>query len=171
MGESKTSDLMGLDDSMDDFCETYCEESGSPEEIAFDEAIGALEDILMSDDEFTDIQNEFFEAHCDKFIDTDENRVEYTAVFEDYTALMERTLERKLCERISGFDMRSFESQLISRKDQIGGDIFDLLLSFSDFSEFKSMILAHKAERDGTGANLGDLLVVHNMSSGMDTGN
>ena len=163
MGESK-SDMLDLDGSMDDFCETYCEESGSPDEIAFDMAIGALEEILMSDDEFSEIQRDFFEAHCDKFEDTAENRVEYTAIFEDYTSLMERTLERKLYERVSGFDMRSFEAQLISRKDEVGGDIFDLLLSFSDFSEFKSMILAHKAERDGTGAQLEDLLVVSNLS-------
>ena len=163
MGESK-SDMLDLDGSMDDFCETYCEESGSPEEIAFDMAIGALENILMCDDEFTEIQRDFFEAHCDKFEDSSENRVEYTVVFEDYTALMEQILEKKLCERVSDFDMRTFEAQLISRKDEIGGDIFDLLLSFSDFSEFKSMILAHKAERDGTSTQLGDLLVVSNMS-------
>ena len=49
---------------------------GSPEDIAFDMAIGALEEILMSDDDFSEIQRDFFEAHCDKFEDTSENRVE-----------------------------------------------------------------------------------------------
>jgi hypothetical protein len=32
-----------------------------------------------------------------------------------------------------------------SRKDQIGGDIFDMLLSFSDFLTFKQMFLDYKA--------------------------
>ena len=164
MDSKQSDDLLGLDDADDDYCETYCEESGSPEEIAFDEAVGALEEILMMDDEFTDIQKQFFEEHCDKFKNDEENRVEYTAVFEDYTALMESTLERKLCERIASFDMHSFETQLISRKDEIGGDIFDLLLSFSDFTEFKSMILAHKADRDGTGVQLGDCIHVSNFN-------
>ena len=151
---------MGVDDPDDDYCETYCEESGSPEEIAFDEAIGALEEILMGDDEFTDIQKQFFEQHCDKFTDSEENRVEYTVIFEDYTTLMEQTLERKLCERIADFDMQNFESQVIARKDQIGGDVLDMILSFSDFPEFKSLMIAHKQTRDGTGPQFGDLLVV-----------
>ena len=151
---------MGVDDPDDDYCETYCEESGSPEEIAFDEAIGALEEILMGDDEFTDIQKQFFEQHCDKFTDDEENRVEYTVIFEDYTTLMEQTLERKLCERIADFDMQNFESQVIARKDQIGGDVLDMILSFSDFPEFKSLMIAHKQTRDGNGPQFGDLLVV-----------
>ena len=159
---------MGVDDPNDDYCETYFDESGSPEEIAFDEAIGALEEILMDDDEFTEIQRQFFEQYCDKFTDNEENRVEYTAIFEDYTTLMEHTLERKLCERISDFDMSRFESQVIARKDQIGGDVLDMILSFSDFPEFKSLMIAHKQMRDGTAPQFGDLLVVSNYSKDQD---
>ena len=168
--ESRDMDIlgMGVDDPDDDYCETYCEESGSPEEIAFDEAIGALEEILMDDDEFTEIQRHFFEQHCDKFTDSEENRVEYTVIFEDYTTLMEETLERKLCERIKDFDMRRFESQVIARKDQIGGDVLDMILSFSDFPEFKSMMIAHKQARDGNGPKFGDLLLVSNYSKDDD---
>ena len=136
------------------------ESSGTADEIRFDEAVGALEDILVCDDEFRSIQEGFFDEHCDKFTDSEENRVEYTAIFEDYTTLMETTLERLLSSKVAGFSMHDFEKQLINRKEDIAGEIFDLLLSFSDFSEFKSLILAHKAEREGGGANLGDLLVV-----------
>lgn len=157
MSESKM-----MDESFDmENEETYLEASGSAEEILFDETVGALEDILMCDDEFNAIQNGFFDEHCEKFSDEEENRVEYTAIFEDYTALMEEVLIRKLSEKVVGFNMHAFELQLIDRKDEIGGDIFDLLLSFSDFSEFKSLIIAHKLSKlSGAGPQFGDLLVV-----------
>ena len=163
--EYKSSE-MDLSLGEEDFCEeTFAEESGSPEDQLFDEAVGALEDILLCDEEFTNAQYDFFERHCDSFEDKEENRVEYTAIFEDYTTLMEHTLESKLRERITGFDMRQFERLLINRKDEIGGEIFDLLLSFSDFNEFKSMILAHKTQRDGKGGDLTDLLTVSNFNN------
>ena len=139
------------------------ESSGTADEIRFDEAVGALEDILVCDDEFREIQEGFFDAHCDKFTNEEENRVEYTAIFEDYTTLMETTLERLLSAKVEGFSMHDFEKQLINRKEDIAGEIFDLLLSFSDFSEFKSLICAHKAEKEGGGAQLGDLLTVSNI--------
>jgi ADP-ribosylation factor 2-binding protein len=146
--------------------ETYLESSGTAEEIKFDETVGALEDILIGDEEFSSVQNAFFDEHCGKFTDDEENRVEYTAIFEDYTTVMESTLERLLAAKVAGFNMHDFEKQLIYRKEDIAGDIFDLLLSFSDFTEFKAQILAHKRMREGGDGDFGDLLVVSNLGGG-----
>jgi len=166
--ESKFEETSFGEDDFDlDNNETYIESSGTLEEIKFDEAVGALEDILVCDDEFTSIQNGFFDAHCAKFTDDEENRVEYTAVFDDYTTLMEATLERMLSAKVTDFNMHDFEKQLINRKEDIAGEIFDLLLSFSDFTEFKAQILAHKRQLEG-GDMFGDLLVVSNISTGDD---
>ena len=131
--------------------ETYLETSGSAEERDFDTTCGAIEEILILDEEFLAVQRAFCDEHCRIFADTEENKIEYTALFAEYTALMERTLEQRLAERVAGFDMRRFELQLIDRKDEIGGEIFDLLLSFSDFDEFKATMLAHKASKEGGG--------------------
>lgn len=40
--------------------------------------------------------------------------------------------------------MARFESMLIHRKDELSSDIFDMLMSFSDFNEFKDLMLSYK---------------------------
>ena len=53
----------------------------------FDRVIGALEDIITSDD-FSDAQQEFLDSSCDIFDDTsDENKLEYTQIFKQYKKL------------------------------------------------------------------------------------
>ena len=43
-----------------------------------------------------------------------------------------------------GFRMSEFSDMLASRPDEIMGDIFDTLMSLSDFNEFKELMLSHK---------------------------
>ena len=40
--------------------------------------------------------------------------------------------------------MSKLEAYLESRKDELGGDVFDILLSMSDFEEFKDLMVAQK---------------------------
>ena len=46
-------------------------------------------------------QDEFCLAHCDKFFNDDENRLEYTPLFEHYAALIENFIGEKLAERVT----------------------------------------------------------------------
>ncbi len=57
--------------------------------------------------------------------------------------------------------MSTFAKQVEEHADEMAGDICDLLLSFTDFAEFKSMMLAYRAEREGTGPDLDGVLVQH----------
>jgi The ARF-like 2 binding protein BART len=47
--------------------EVFLEQSGSSEDNEFDFVVGALEDIVMSD-EFNALQKGFFEEHCGEFL-------------------------------------------------------------------------------------------------------
>lgn len=122
-----------------------CDEgvTGSAEDNEFDAIVGALESVLL-DDSFTAVQNAFYEKYYAIFEDKEENKIEYTSIFEEYTALVEKTLEERLNLLIPGFKMSRFEEMLSSRQDEIGGEIFDLLLSFGNFDEFKEMMLSYK---------------------------
>lgn len=91
----------------------------------------------MLDEDFSSQQNAFCRRHCGKlhsncsfqdiplvnyvfnaeiFEDSSENKLEYTAIFNEYTALIEGLLERKLSEKIEGFQMEQFERMLVERK-------------------------------------------------------
>jgi hypothetical protein len=62
----------------------------SKEEKDFDQIIGELENILMGFQQlisteplFNEMQHGFFQKHCDKFDRNEENRLEYTQVYND----------------------------------------------------------------------------------------
>jgi ADP-ribosylation factor 2-binding protein len=43
--------------------------------------------------------------------------------------------------------MEEFMKDLMSRRDELDGEIFEILLTFGDFLEFKQLMLSFKAVR------------------------
>ena len=122
----------------------FAEDVGSAEDREFDRIVGVLEEVLM-EGEILEIQKNFCEKYCGTFEDTDENKLEYMDIFKQYTDIVERSLEMKLQERMPDFKMSMFESLLKSREEgEMNADIFDILLSFGDFNEFKQYMLSVK---------------------------
>uniref|UniRef100_F7C1D6 ADP-ribosylation factor-like protein 2-binding protein n=1 Tax=Ornithorhynchus anatinus TaxID=9258 RepID=F7C1D6_ORNAN len=74
--------------------------------------------------------------------------------------IMEKYIEEQLLERIPGFNMPAFTATLLQHKDEVAGDIFDMLLTFTDFLAFKEMFLDYRAEKEGRGLDLSSGLVV-----------
>ncbi|KAK0137308.1 ADP-ribosylation factor-like protein 2-binding protein [Merluccius polli] len=104
------------------------------------------------------------DKHYMEFDDSDENKLSYTPIFNDYVDLLERHLERQLTERIPGFNMTAFTHLLMQHKEEVPADIFDMLLSFTDFMAFKEMFLDYRAEKEGKGLDLSHGLVVTSLS-------
>lgn len=80
-----------------------------------------------------------------QFEATDENKLVYTTIFNQYTSTIEAHINAKLSEMVTDFSMERFIGLLDTRKDQIEESIYDLLLSFSDFESFKEMMLFARA--------------------------
>ena len=114
----------------------------------FDQIVSCLEEILF-DDTFMREQSDFFEQHCDIFEDNEENKIEYTQIFEKFKSVTENIIEQRLKSSLKGFSMRKFEKMLSVRGDELGGEVFDFLLSLSDFSEFKEAMLSYKNKGKG----------------------
>ena len=53
---------------------------------------------VISDDSFNEAQQEFVNKNKDVFSSEDENKLEYTAIFESYVKIMEQLIESKLME-------------------------------------------------------------------------
>merc|ERR1711972_1104218 len=112
------------DDAEDEFIIT---EAGSAEDGAFDETVGALEQVAISD-EFQALLRSFSEEHCHHFEDTEENKLIYTQLHTKFSELIEGHLEKELKAAVSGFAMLAFLEELEKRgEDEIDGDVFDLL--------------------------------------------
>ncbi|XP_029379353.1 ADP-ribosylation factor-like protein 2-binding protein isoform X2 [Echeneis naucrates] len=139
--------------------ENFAVSSSSAADAAFDTVIGCIEDIIM-EKEFQQFQQSFMEKHYLEFDDSDENKLSYTSIFNEYVDLLEKHLEQQLKERIPGFNMNTFIELLMQHKEEVPGDIFDMLLTFTDFMAFKEMFLEYKAEKEGKGLDLSKELVV-----------
>ena len=137
---------MAEDDNCDEF-EITGEAEQDAETMKFDEIIGALEEFIMKP-EFTDAQEAFCRSNCEAFEDTDENKLVYTEVFDRYTGTLESAMEAHLTQAVEGFSMAEFSGMLERRKDELYGDVFDLLMTLSSFEAFKELMLAYKAEAE-----------------------
>lgn len=110
----------------------------------FDKYVGALQDICM-DDDFEKTRKEFTTKHCMEFEATEENKLSYMQIFKEYQNVIEGYLLKKLSEQIDGFSMDYFMNELKTRNNEIDDMIMDLLLSFSDFEQFKEMMVFERA--------------------------
>ncbi|XP_007905766.1 ADP-ribosylation factor-like protein 2-binding protein [Callorhinchus milii] len=129
----------------------------------FDTVIGNIEDIIMGD-EFQQLQRHFMDKYYLEFENTEENKLIYTPIFQEYIELLEKYIEQQLMERLPGFNMTAFTTSLEQHKDEISGEIFDMLLTFTDFLAFKEMFLDYRAEKEGRGLDFGADLVVTSLS-------
>ena len=95
--------------------------------MKFDAIVGALEAFMMEDD-FASTQAAFCRAECAIFEDTDENKLEYTPIFERYTDALETAIEAHLASAVPGFDMLEFAEMLEARRETeaLDGDAFEL---------------------------------------------
>nr|XP_018905204.1 PREDICTED: ADP-ribosylation factor-like protein 2-binding protein isoform X2 [Bemisia tabaci] len=121
------------------------------EPSTFDTVIGCIEDILI-DDNFSNMQKNFLEKYWQTFENSEENKLCYMDIFQEYTNMIEIFIENELNKKIPNFFMQSFIQELIERKNDLDGEVFEMLFTLTDFIAFKQMILDYKAV-DERGAN------------------
>ncbi|KAG7170476.1 ADP-ribosylation factor-like protein 2-binding protein [Homarus americanus] len=131
--------------------------------LQLDCLIGHIENIILSD-EFAALRENFLEQHCQVFDDEDENKLEYMDIFKQYTSLIEGHIERELSARESGFKMAAFLQEL-SASHALDGEVFDLLITFTDFLAFKTAMLEIKQSKEDGSAKLEDLLQITSLNS------
>uniref|UniRef100_UPI0037E7539B ADP-ribosylation factor-like protein 2-binding protein isoform X2 n=1 Tax=Semicossyphus pulcher TaxID=241346 RepID=UPI0037E7539B len=124
--------------------ENFAISSSSSTDAEFDAVIGCIEEIIM-EDQFQQLQQSFMEKHYLEFDDSEENKLCYTPIFNEYVDLLEKHLELQLMEKIPGFKMNTFIDLLMQHKEEVPGDIFDMLLTFTDFMAFKEMFVEYRA--------------------------
>ncbi|KAM9853927.1 ADP-ribosylation factor-like protein 2-binding protein [Aulostomus maculatus] len=146
-------------DLLDEEEEIFAISSSSTADTAFDSVIGCIEDIIM-EDEFGQLQQSFMDKHYLEFEDSEENKLSYTAIFNEYVDLLEKHLEQQLVRRIPGFHMSTFMQLLVQHKEEVPGDILSMLLTFTDFMAFKEMFLQYREDKEGRGLDLSQGLIV-----------
>lgn len=147
--ETFAADGAPLEDEGLDEEETFASSgSSSATQDPFDAVLSELE-VLMMDEQFNSKVDEWTAQHCEAFQAGDENKLEYTHLFGEYTALVEQYIERQLGASLATFDMASFCATL-SEKAKADETLLDhpaleMLSAYSDFAAFKELMLSAKA--------------------------
>nr|XP_055182771.1 ADP-ribosylation factor-like protein 2-binding protein [Nyctereutes procyonoides] len=131
----------------------------SASDVEFDAVVGYLEDVVM-DDEFPLLQRNFMGKYNQELEDAEEDARTYTPVFNEYVSLVEKYIEEQLPERLPGFNMAAFTTTLQHPREEVAGDVWDVLLTFTGFLAFKEMFLDYRAEKEGRGLDSSSGLVV-----------
>ena len=115
----------------------------------FDKFAEALQDIVI-EDSFEKMQNDFCEKYYKVFEEKDENKLEYTKIFNEYTKTTEEFLEKELAKRVKEYKVDEFYKLLETKKFKIDEQLLDTLLDLSEFNNFKEMMLNYKREKENT---------------------
>ena len=129
----------------DDFEE--CIVTKDSDNYKFDKFAEALQDIVI-EDSFEKMQNDFCEKYYKVFEEKDENKLEYTKIFNEYTKTTEEFLEKELEKRVKEYQVDEFYKLLESKKFKIDEQLLDTLLDLSEFNNFKEMMLNYKREKE-----------------------
>ena len=135
----------------------------SAEEDMFDNIVGQLEEIVMSE-EFTFIQERFVKTYCSEFTHDEENKLIYMDIFQKYQKEIEKYIE----ERLINVDMNSFTRMLMGRQNEIDGPLFEMLLSFTDFQIFKELMLSYNSETDLQLAGIASIIHTDEVMDGVE---
>ena len=89
---------------------------GNEDDDYFDIVVGCLQEIIL-DPEFDRMQKKFSQENCMQFEASDENKLIYTTIFNNYTNSIEAYINKNLEEMVEGFSMDRFIGLLDTRKD------------------------------------------------------
>ena len=143
-GEIKYKNAKNKKIDDDDFEESIVNKDS--DDFKFDSFAEALQDIVI-EDEFEKMQNDFCEKYYKIFEDKDENKLEYTKIFNEYTKTTEDFLEKNLKKKVTQYKIDDFYKMLESKKYKIDEQLLDTLLDLADFNNFKEMMLNYKRSK------------------------
>ena len=144
-GEYEEEDLVVDDDNESFFEVVDSGEHQNEQTNLIDAVVGKLEEILV-DESFETARMDFCRKNCDIFDHAEENKLEYTVLFRNFSELVEKTLEERLKVEFPQFTVPWFVDML--KDEPCDGDVFDMLFALSDFQEFKEMMVSFKKEKE-----------------------
>jgi ADP-ribosylation factor 2-binding protein len=122
--------------------------SDSKPSNTFDAVLAELE-VLMMDEGLNERIDAFTRKSCGEFSDDEENKLVYTTLFTQYTAMVESYIEERLGASVASFEMASFCTTLAERAKSDEGLLnqpaLEALVSYSDFDAFKALMLSARA--------------------------
>ena len=104
---------------------------------------------IVQEDDFTNAQHAYFEKNKESFEDTEENKLEYTQIFEQYVTILEEIIAARLKEKYSEEQIEAFYLSFqdnLKKYEQENAISVETVFGLIDFDKFKSSILRYKKD-------------------------
>jgi ADP-ribosylation factor-like protein 2-binding protein len=104
---------------------------------------------LIAKPEFTEFQAEFYKTYQSKFDPEEENKLEYTPIYETYVELTDKMIDMKL-KTDDGYtdqqlaDFKDHFKENMPKYEEINSDVVDILFGYVDFQKFKRVMLTYR---------------------------
>ena len=85
--------------------------------------------------------------HKDIFDENDENKLEYTTIFEEYVKILESTIDTQLYQNYQEAQISAFYNDFkdnFKEYQKVNSDTVEILVGFIDFNKFKTQMLEVK---------------------------
>ena len=85
--------------------------------------------------------------HKDIFDENDENKLEYTTIFEEYVKILESTIDTQLYQNYQEAQISAFYNDFkdnFKEYQKVNSDTVEILFGFIDFNKFKTQMLEVK---------------------------
>lgn len=150
LDNSEYHDMGGEDEEEDDI--DICDDGSNldDETKLFDKVIELLEEAIV-DPDFELLKEKFCQENCHHFEDTNENKLIYMDLFNQYSRIIELFIESRLQQQMPDMDLVKLMAMVEKNKDGLVSDAFDLLVSLADFEAYKELMLSYKTEAQGSG--------------------
>lgn len=112
---------------------------------------------LVQDDVFLNAQHTFFDKHKNSFEDTEENKLEYTQIFEQYVTILEEIITARLNDTFSPEEINGFYGSFkdnLAKYEAENPIAVEIIFGLIDFDKFKAAILTYKADNATNDSNL-----------------
>lgn len=96
---------------------------------------------LITSTEFNQACVSFLTKHMDVFDEEEENKLEYSTIFEEYVQILEQVIDSKLFQNFAEPTVKAFYSDFANNfkeYEKINQDAVDTLFGFTDFNKFKT---------------------------------
>ena len=99
---------------------------------------------LMTSGDYVDAQMDFIRTNMDKFDEEEENKIEYTGIFETYVGTMEKVIDEQLAAKFSEDKCEAFYQHFQANYpsyEKVDPEIVEKLFTMIDFMKFKENML------------------------------
>lgn len=95
---------------------------------------------ILTAESFISEFEEFARKHCKSFTDSEENALEYSAIYDEFLKLFSERFESAI--QSAGVDEAEFEQECAKDRSSF---VVQLLMSITSFDEFKQLMIYQKS--------------------------